>query len=108
MPRNDSFRQGSFSRRRFLRIGVSGISGAAGLSNLELRCVAVAEEKDKPTKFQIACMTLPYSQFPLERALFGIKSAGYRYVAWGTRHKELGDERVPVMPTDAPPERARQ
>ena len=35
-----------------------------------------------PTEFQVACMTLPYSRFPLQRALTGIKSAGYDYVAW--------------------------
>jgi sugar phosphate isomerase/epimerase len=48
-------------------------------------------------------MTLPYSAFPLERALTGIKSAGYRYVAWGTSH-----EKVPVMAADAPPEKAKE
>ena len=48
----------------------------------------------RPT-FQIACMTLPYSQFPLERALTGIKAAGYQYVAWGTTHKEDGRREVP-------------
>ena len=35
--------------------------------------------------------------------------AGYEYVAWGTRHVETpGGERVPVMPADAPPERAKE
>jgi sugar phosphate isomerase/epimerase len=52
-------------------------------------------------------MTLPYSQFPLERALYGIKSAGFRYVAWGTSHLEDG-KKVPVMATDAPPEKAKE
>lgn len=61
----------------------------------------------KPTQFQIACMTLPYSAFPLARALQGIKAAGYRYVAWGTSHNENGKS-VPVMPADAPPQRARE
>ena len=60
-----------------------------------------------PTQFQIACMTLPYSQFPLERALTGLQTAGYRFVAWGTTHMENG-QRVPVMPADAPPERAAE
>jgi len=47
-------------------------------------------------------MTLPYSQFPLKRALTGIKSAGYKPVAWGTSHRETpGGKRIPVMPTDA-------
>src|SRR5262249_9199467 len=68
-----------------------------------------AAEERKPTKFLIACMTLPYSQFPLDRALKGIKDAGYQYVAWGTSHKEPGEPKgVPVMPSDAPPEKAKE
>jgi sugar phosphate isomerase/epimerase len=61
-----------------------------------------------PTQFQIACMTLPYSQFPLQRALTGIKSAGYRFVAWGTTHRETGGKQESVVPSDAAPERARE
>src|SRR5689334_6467850 len=53
-------------------------------------------------------MTLPYSQFPLQRALSGLKEAGYRYVAWRTTHKEDGGKPVPVLPADAPPERAKE
>lgn len=59
------------------------------------------------TEFQIACMTLPYSRFPLQRALQGIAEAGYRHVAWGTTHLESGD-RVPVMAPDAAPSAARE
>jgi len=62
----------------------------------------------RPTQFQIACMTLPYSQFPLQRALTGIKAAGYRYVAWGTTHNERDDPKTLVMAPDAPPEKARE
>jgi sugar phosphate isomerase/epimerase len=65
-------------------------------------------DKGKPTKFQIACMTLPYSAFPLKRALSGLKEAGYQYVAWGTSHKEADGKQVPVMPADAPPDRAKE
>lgn len=43
-------------------------------------------------------MTLPYLAFPLERALTGIRSAGYSYVAWGVQHL-----RQPVLSVDAPP-----
>lgn len=65
--------------------------------------------RGEPTQFQIACMTLPYSAFPLLRALAGIRSAGFRYVAWGTTHREEGHERpVPVLPPDAPPQQARE
>jgi sugar phosphate isomerase/epimerase len=53
-------------------------------------------------------MTLPYSQFPLQRALEGIRQAGFRYIAWGTTHVEENGERVPVMPADAPPQQARE
>jgi sugar phosphate isomerase/epimerase len=55
------------------------------------------------TRFQIACMTLPYHAFPLERALTGIQSAGFKYVAWGTSH-----QKTPVMAPDAAPERAKE
>jgi len=61
----------------------------------------------KPTIFQHACMTLPYSAFPLERALTGIQSAGYRYVAWGVQHREANGEQVPVMADDAAPEESK-
>ncbi len=54
------------------------------------------------TEFQIACMTLPYSAAPLERALKGIAGAGYRYVAWGTTHKNSAGQNVPAMAPDAP------
>jgi sugar phosphate isomerase/epimerase len=93
-------------RRSFL-----GLS-AAGLAALSVGSAkgtpAEAAEKGKPTQFQIACMTLPYSAFPLERALGGIKAAGYRYVAWGTSHKEAGGKSVPVLAADAPVEQARE
>lgn len=65
-------------------------------------------EKQPPTRFQVACMTLPYSRFPLPRALTGLRDAGYRYVAWGTSHREDGGKDIPVLATDAAPERARE
>jgi sugar phosphate isomerase/epimerase len=89
-------------RRTFLRAGAAALAGAT---------LARADEKkpDKasPTQFQIACMTLPYAAFPLARALSGLKAAGYKYVAWGTTHKEDGKS-VPVVATDAPPEKAKE
>jgi sugar phosphate isomerase/epimerase len=69
---------------------------------------APAAERGKPTAFQIACMTLPYSQFPLDRALTGLKTAGYRYVAWGTTHKEADGKQAPVLAGDAPLEKAKE
>jgi sugar phosphate isomerase/epimerase len=88
------------NRRTFL--------GAAVVSPLTLRpgFTRAADDK-KPTKFQIACMTLPYARFPLDRALKGIKEAGYSFVAWGTTHKEDGKD-VPVLAKDAAPERAKE
>lgn len=55
-----------------------------------------------PTRFQLACMTLPYGAFPLERALSGIAQAGYKYVAWGVNHRETAGALRPVLPVDAP------
>jgi sugar phosphate isomerase/epimerase len=52
-------------------------------------------------------MTLPYSRFPLQRALTGIKAAGYGYVAWGTTHQESSGQ-VPVIAPDAPPNDAKK
>jgi len=73
--------------------------------------VALAVQKDEPkkakTKFQIACMTLPYSPFSLTRALTGIKGAGFKYVAWGTTHNEEGKS-IPVIARDATPDQAKE
>lgn len=60
-----------------------------------------------PTRFQIACMTLPYSPFPMERALSGIKNAGYQFVAWGVRHKDASGQTRPAMPLEAAPSVAK-
>jgi len=93
-------------RRNFLRVG--GVAaGFLATPSFALGAEPKKDERGEPTEFQHACMTLPYSQFPLQRALEGIKSAGYRYVAWGTRHVEQGGQRVPVMPTDASPQQAK-
>lgn len=54
------------------------------------------------TNFPLACMTLPYSAFPLERALTGIRASGYNFVAWGTSHRDAANVSRPVMPVDAP------
>jgi sugar phosphate isomerase/epimerase len=53
-------------------------------------------------------MTLPYSSFPLDRALQGIAGAGYRYVGWGTTHREEGVDRKPVIAADAPASEAKR
>ena len=94
------------SRRSFVRMGAAAMSGAA-MAPFTLPVMLAGAEGRRPTQFQIACMTLPYARFPLARALEGIKRAGYRYVAWGTTHEESAGRQVPVMPQDAPPEKAR-
>jgi sugar phosphate isomerase/epimerase len=72
---------------------------------------AEAAERDqakKKTEFRIACMTLPYAQFDLDRALQGIRTAGYKFIAWGTTHKGPDGKAMPVVAPDAPPEKARE
>lgn len=63
---------------------------------------AAAFAQAAPTRFQIACMTLPWSAFPFDRALAGIRSAGYRYVAWGLNHPDSTGASKPILPLEAP------
>jgi sugar phosphate isomerase/epimerase len=101
-------RPSPLDRRSFLAAGAAGLSGLIlGAPGGRAGTQDSPAPRGRPTEFQVACMTLPYAPFPLERALTGIKSAGYRYVAWGTTHKE-GGKQVPVMPPDAPPEKANE
>src|SRR5437899_11429966 len=92
-------------RRAFLKLTASAIPAAA-LAPAASAEQATAQPQRQPTRFQIACMTLPYSQFPLQRALTGLRNAGYAYVAWGTSHMEEG-KRMPVIAADAPVGRAK-
>lgn len=95
--------RGRLTRRSFLKIGTAALGATLAPS------ARAEEKKPSPTQFQIACMTLPYNQFPLQRALEGIKSAGYEYVAWGTSHREgEGAQRTPVVAADAPPAKAKE
>lgn len=63
---------------------------------------SAAQDTLAPTKFLMACMTLPYAAFPLDRALTGIRASGYDHVAWGVTHRELSGTK-PVLAVDAPP-----
>jgi len=96
-------------RRSFLQSAAAGLAGLAlagtGASAADKDKPA---EKGKPTKFQIACMTLPYARFPLERALSGIKAAGYPHGAWGNTHLDADGKRAPVLAGDAAPEKAKE
>jgi sugar phosphate isomerase/epimerase len=94
-------------RRAILKAAVASLPAMAWHGLPGHAGTAPADTK-KATQFQIACMTLPYSQFPLERALTGIRSAGYSYVAWGTTHREKDGKEVPVIAPDAPPAKARE
>ncbi len=72
-----------------------------------LPMLAHAQGPKAKTRFQVACMTLPYSRFTFERALSGIKSAGYQYVALGTTHAVDGKQ-VPILKNEDSPERAKE
>jgi sugar phosphate isomerase/epimerase len=99
-------------RRTFLRNGVLGMAGAWLKFRSASATDSPAQDKpakpSKPTEFQIACMTLPFSRFSRDRALDGIRKAGYRYVAWGTTHKNDDGSEAPFLRDDASPDRAAQ
>jgi sugar phosphate isomerase/epimerase len=80
------------------------------MTRREWLAAAAASQIKTPefTKFQLGCMTLPYSAFPLQRALSGIAAAGYQYVGWGTTHHEQEGDRVPVIAPDAPAAAAKE
>ena len=82
------------TRRTLMQIGAGALAEAAPESMV--------------TNFQLACMTLPYAAFPLDRALKGIAGAGYKFVAWGTTHQNSPGRRDPVIAADAPASAAAQ
>ena len=53
-------------------------------------------------------MTLPYAQFELDRALQGIRTAGFKFVAWGTTHTGPDGNAAPLLAADAPTQKARE
>jgi len=95
------------SRREVLTVGGAGLAHLAiGATNAQQK---EGEAAGEATKFQVACMTLPYSQYPLARALGGIKSAGFENVALYLSHKEAGESKAaPIMPPDGPLSRAKE
>ncbi len=92
----------TIARRTFLQTSIA----AAALPKM-----AQAQAPPPPpraTEFKVACMTLPYSQFPFLRALAGLRHAGYRYVALGTSHLETaGQKPAPILSTTASADDAR-
>jgi len=94
------------NRRQILTATAAALAAPGTLSTTHR---VFAAQQSAATKFQIACMTLPYSQYPLSRALEGIKSAGFQFVAWGTSHREPGESKpVPVIAADAPSQKAKE
>ncbi len=98
------------TRRSLLQMATYGATATALSGKLDHTFASPMEPQlRRRTEFQIACMTLPYASLPLHRALRGIKNAGYEYVAWGTTHRDSPDgPRIPVMPHDAPPAKAKE
>ncbi len=94
-------------RRSFLKLGVAALPVLVKQPSSSSNTLDTPDRK-RPTSFQLACMTLPYAEFPLQRALTGIQSAGFKFVAWGTTHKESGTKAVPVIAADASPDKARE
>ncbi len=47
---------------------------------------------------QVGCQTLPYSEYPFQRALEGIKNAGYEHLCFGIKH--AGEALFPPEMTD--------
>lgn len=94
-------------RRVFLKAGSTLLPWLALRGIPEMKAADGAEAR-KRTEFQIACMTLPYAQFPWPRALSGIRSAGFKFVAWGTAHKESDGKTAPVIAPDAPAQKAKE
>lgn len=96
----------AFSTGSAANLFVNNNSGQAAPIQLSNHNPSAVSDQE-PTRFIHACMTLPYRNFPLERALQGIKNAGYNYVAWGTRHRDENGENHPVLAETAPPEEAK-
>lgn len=94
-----------FDRRDLLRATTLGACGLFAFS--ETANGRSRREKAEKTRFQIACMTLPYSAFPVDRALKGIREAGFRHVAWGLNHATERGGSEPMLAEDAPLSRAK-
>jgi sugar phosphate isomerase/epimerase len=88
-------------------LGLSSISSLSSVGQPKAWAQAVPNPRHQPTQFQHACMTLPFSAFPFERALQGIKSAGFDFVAWGVRHRQADGRHEPVLDEEAPIDQAK-
>jgi sugar phosphate isomerase/epimerase len=73
------------------------------MTRRDLLATPLALQAAAPTRFELACMTLPYSPFPFARALAGIRAAGFTRVAWGVTH-----EKRPALALEATPREAAE
>lgn len=81
----------------------SSMATAPPSADAARRTGRASQQADRgPTQFQIACMTLPYAAFTMERALEGIAATGYAHVAWGVTHTDSAGQRRPALDVDAP------
>lgn len=78
------------------------------LASASLAAMPASAQQRRPTNFQMGCMTLPYSNFPFERSLRGIREAGYSYVGWGLRHRDAAAQGRDVIEAGATPARAAE
>ena len=88
-----------------LPVDVAGVASGSAGSRASTSGQAPAG-RQAATSFQLACMTLPYAAFPMERALQGIKGAGFDHVAWGVTHRDAGGQARPALDVNAPPSEA--
>src|SRR4051812_40484201 len=102
--------ESKYDRRAILQASVAGLSSLALMRLVRAQQGTVEQAtKRESTRFQVACMTLPYSQYPLARALDGIKAAGFRYVALYLSHKEAGESKaIPILPPDGSLAKAKE
>jgi sugar phosphate isomerase/epimerase len=117
-PRNSPSTE-RLDRRTLLKAAAAGWMGLAGASFAQARDVSPVARlafqpkppegaRPQPTRFLVACTTLPYSKFPLVRALQGIAGAGFQYVAWGITHVDNGAGEIPLLAEDADVTKAKE
>lgn len=112
---NNTERGNGIDRRSFLKNGALaagalavGTMSAPKATGRPVPSSGRSNPDGEATRFIHACMTLAYRNYPLERALRGIREAGYEHVAWGTTHRESNGETRPVIAPDATPARAAE
>jgi sugar phosphate isomerase/epimerase len=79
------------NRREFIQHAIVASTGTTVLGSGEARA--------KGVKWQIGCFNRPWTKWPFDQALKGIKAAGFRHMGLLTR---TGEE--PFIAADAPPE----